>query len=388
MFDKFKEYWDTLNIRQKNALYSRYGGSSFIYKKDSYDRYEEPELRFPTAFATLDPEKYKEEMAAIELAHSDDRYDGAMNFDKIMYITNFMCKNTNFISKEQYEIELNNYLEKACGKLNFNRYSKIFTEEQFMTFLKAFLVEHANNLGSMASIQFSLLMSDDPKSFDYTRIGDCNWKYLFYTQDQLKAEVIKDPDNLRKIEDVFCRGGNTELDQMYTNMYNSITEGSFNYKDETEKALRDALIIQKYKYAPLHDFIQEILTIDIQFGKLLVPLLKAANRSEYHIKTSVNDVVNSKKYVRDWIRISGIDNKEIAEDTYLGRELTDIEKDEYRYSKTIRQMCYLARCCMLRRIPTSKMSFVGNGLAIVQLFDYDWDKIWDSMYGHLTNEDV
>ena len=60
MFDKFKEYWDTLNIRQKNALYSRYGGSSFIYKKDSYDRYEEPELRFPTAFATLDPEKYKE----------------------------------------------------------------------------------------------------------------------------------------------------------------------------------------------------------------------------------------------------------------------------------------------------------------------------------------
>jgi hypothetical protein len=137
----------------------------------------------------------------------------------------------------------------------------------------------------MSKIQLSLLMSDNPASYDYTQITEYNWKYLFYTKDQLKAEVIKDPDNLRRIEDSLCRNGNTEVDQMYTNMYNSITEGSFNYKDETEKALRDALIIQKYKHESLHRFIQEIMSIDIQFGKLLVPLLEAGSYGEYYTKT-------------------------------------------------------------------------------------------------------
>jgi hypothetical protein len=129
------------------------------------------------------------------------------------------------------------------------------------------------------------------------------------------------------------------------------------------------------------------MSIDIQFGKLLVPLLEAGSYGEYYTKTWVNDVVNCIKFEK-CIWLDGNIRNEIKESDTLGRELTDYEEHAYRYSKTIRQMCYLARCCILRHIPTSRKSFVGNGLAIVQLFDYDWDKVWDSMYGHLTNEDV
>lgn len=134
---------------------------------------------------------------------------------------------------------------------------------------------------------------------------------------------------------------------------------------------RNKILIHLYKDRSIHDFIREILPIDIRYGKLIPDIYKAKRYTGKAITEEMNGIINLRK------RDSGTQEERDQENWY---ESTESSKP--RYSKKVRQMAMIYRACLDKSYPKTKATLIGDALCLLKMYDFNWNQVFDAVYGH------
>ena len=109
-----------------------------------------------------------------------------------------------------------------------------------------------------------------------------------------------------------------------------------------------------------------MLSIDLRYIKLLYRILLNKYSDAKRMSTALNGLISC---VKD-------DNHVVCGDS------TSTNTNNFRFSKSIRELLLAMRVCVNRNIPKSCESTLGNALFFIRLHDFDFMKVFDSMYGN------
>lgn len=399
MLEVFQEYFNTkLDFLQRRALASE-TNYALIYKDYNSDKADEPILNIPTE-PTFSPEKYNEEVERIKNLITGY---GDKNSILFMYNINYMVVNNLApISKEQYEFYLNQYFNDHGQNILLHQY--VFTQTQMASIYKT-LKTFIHNSVQRVLIELLSLKSVDDKldTSDFPVDRVCA---LFIDEDDMKKRISENSRLLGEFEDVYNnlptwskeRGKYvSRIDKLKADLYDSTKIGP---------SLRDSIILSKYGYdGCLPAFIENELALDMNFGKLIGPIVKSlAYRSSKHylVRQLNSNVLECYKKDCRWSRCDYKilpEDYEYTRDNYDGtkeihlnkleantnnalvvNEYMEEHENDYRYSDTIRAMVFTAKCCALKEITRSSFKRYGNLAFIIKLYNFNWESIWNAVW--------
>lgn len=144
-------------------------------------------------------------------------------------------------------------------------------------------------------------------------------------------------------------------------------------KDGLTPKDRDRAITYIYRDKSIHEFIWEVLPIDFRFGKLLDKIYSNKGYKDKAITEEMNSIINCRK----------CDNRTPQEREFDYAEWMQTgEGKTYRYSRKVRQMAALFRACTEKSYPKSMTGLIGDALYVLKLYNYDWNQVFDAVYGH------
>lgn len=398
MLEVFQEYFNTkLDFLQRRALCgdTKY---ALVYKDYNADRADEPILNIPTE-PTFLPEKYNEEIERIRNLGCG-YYDSAL----LMYNINYMVANNSApISKEIYQSYLDRYFSDHRQDIALHQY--IFTQTQMSSIYKTIKALGIHNDIQRILVELLMLESVDDE-LDTSDFQITNACALFISEEDMKKRITNDVNAFKDFEKAYDNLPNWSKEKVkYTDRINALRRNLYD-TTKTEPALRDSIIISRYQYNNcLPKFIENELGLDMNFGKLLGPIVKylASNNSKPYLVRMLNgDVLDILKRHKRW---SHCDYWTLPEDCGYGRNNYDGSKeiqlnkleantndidvadeymkehgDEYRYNDIIRAMVFTAKCCALKEITKSSFKQYGNLASIIKLYNFDWDNIWNAVW--------
>lgn len=398
MLEVFQEYFNTkLDFLQRRALCSE-TKYALVYKDYNADRADEPILNIPTE-PTFLPEKYNEEIERIRNLGCG-YYDSAL----LMYNINYMVANNSApISKEIYQSYLDRYFSDHRQDIALHQY--VFTQTQMPSIYKTIKALGIHNDIQKVLLELLMLESVDDK-LDTSDFQISNVCALFISEEDMKKRITNDINAFKDFEKAYDNLPNWSKGKVkYTDRIANLKRNLYD-TTKTEPALRDSIIISRYQYNNcLPKFIENELALDMNFGKLLGPIVKylASNNSKPYLVRMLNgDVLDVLKRHRRW---SHCDYWTLPEDCGYGRNNYDGSKeiqlnkleantndidvadeymkehgDEYRYNDIIRAMVFTAKCCALKEITKSSFKQYGNLASIIKLYNFDWDNIWNAVW--------
>jgi hypothetical protein len=400
MLEVFQEYFNTkLDFLQRRALASE-TKYALIYKDYNSNRADEPILNIPTE-PTFLPEKYNEEVE--RLKNLIGSY-GDQNSVLFMYNINYMVVNNLApISKEQYEFYLDRYFYDHRQNIALHQY--VFTQTQMTSIYKTLKALGIHNSIQKVLIELLSLKSVDDKldTSDFPVDRVCA---LFIDEDDMKKRITENTHLLKEFEGVYTslpvwsserKKYMDRIDKLKFNLYDST---------KTEPSLRDSIILSKYEYNNcLPAFIENELALDMNFGKLIGPIVEyLARHSTRHclVRQLNSDILECYKRDSRWSRC---DYRILPEDCEYARNNYDGSKEiqlnkleantndasvvdeyikehecEYRYNDTIRAMVFTAKCCALKEITKSSFKRYGNLASIIKLYNFNWESIWNAVW--------
>lgn len=398
MLEVFQEYFNTkLDFLQRRALFddTKY---ALVYKDYNADRADEPILNIPTE-PTFLPEKYNEEIERIRKLGCS-YYDSAL----LMYNINYMVANNSApISKEIYQSYLDRYFSDHRQDIALHQY--IFTQTQMSSIYKTIKALGIYNDVQRVLVELLMLESVDDE-LDTSDFKITNVCALFISEEDMKKRITNDINAFKDFEKAYDNLPNWSKEKVkYTDRIANLKRNLYD-TTKTEPALRDSIIISRYQYnGCLPKFIENELALDMNFGKLLGPIVKylASNNSKPYLVRMLNgDVLDVLKRHRRWSHCDywtlpedcGYDrnnydgSKEIqlwkleanTNDTNVADEYMKEHGDEYRYNDIIRAMVFTAKCCALKEITKSSFKQYGNLASIIKLYNFDWDNIWNAVW--------
>lgn len=201
-------------------------------------------------------------------------------------------------------------------------------------------IEHPNiskRVIDDARIKYNVFLTED----DYLNILKCNKNALI---DKLKRAVIYNTDFYQAVQS------------------DPVAFKAFFDLDMTTKLqiLNDVYDCRYY------EFCHQWLSIDLQYIKLLYKMLLNRYSDNKRLSTALNELSSC---VKD-------NNHTVCGDS------TSTNTDNFRFSKSIRELLLAMRVCVNRDIPKSCESKLGKALFFIKLHDFDFMKVFDSMYGN------
>lgn len=398
MLEVFQEYFNTkLDFLQRRALASE-TNYALVYKDYNSDRADEPVLNIPTE-PTFLPEKYNEEVERIKNLITGY---GDKNSILFMYNINYMVVNNLApISKEQYEFYLNQYFNDHGQNVSLHQY--VFTQTQMASIYKT-LKTFIHNSTQRVLIELLSLKSVDDKldTSDFPVDRVCA---LFINEDDMKKRINENSTLLKEFEDVYNNLPTwSKTREKYVDRINKLKSDLYD-STKIEPSLRDSIILSKYEYNNcLPAFIENELALDMNFGKLIGPIVKylADCSSKHYLVRQLNSsVLESLKGSNRWSRCDYRilpEDCEYARDNYDGSKEIHLNKleantnnvvfdeymkeheDDYRYNDTIRAMVFTAKCCALKEITRSSFKRYGNLASIIKLYNFNWESIWNAVW--------
>jgi len=201
-------------------------------------------------------------------------------------------------------------------------------------------IEHPNiskRVINDGRINYNIFLTED----DYLNILKCNKNALI---DKLRRAVIR-----------------------YDDFYQAVQSDSVAFKAlfNLDMTARLQILNEVYEYR-YYEFCHQWLSIDLRYIKLLYKMLLKQYSDAKRLSTALNGLLSC---VKD-------DNHVVCGDN------TSTNTDNFRFSKSIKELLLAMRVCINRDIPKSCESKLGKALFFIKLHDFDFMKVFDSMYGN------
>lgn len=217
--------------------------------------------------------------------------------------------------------------------------------------------------------------ADDPENPDWSLLVsekeednyfEYKW-FRFIPFDQALNLVRKDLSLLDKLRQFIREERDKEIKSNHLKQVRELVFG----KDGLSINDRTKALLYLYRDRCIHDFIWEILPIDIRYGKLIPKIYEYKHYTEKAIVEEMNRVIDMRK------RDGGTEEEKSRPDWYQSAE-----SNKPRYSKKIRQMAMLYRACVTKSYPKTKAALIGDALCLLKMYDFNWDQVFDAVYGH------
>lgn len=263
-------------------------------------------------------------------------------------------------------------IKEAIDKFSIGELCNYIAKDDFKTVMHQIAIH-----GNMNRLIGCLLAADDIEHPDWSLLAtnsqnkngyfDYKWFRFIPFNEALKL-IRKD---ISRISDLLQYIRNDIQEQeVKNNCLKQIRELIF-CEDGLSEADRDSAIISAYRDKNIHVFIQEILPIDIRYGRLIPALYNAKCYNDKAVIEEMNSVINMRKCERS------TPEEKAREGWYKS-----IEHNQYRYCKQVRQMAMIVRACISKSYPKSKASLIGDALCLLKMYDFKYDQIFKAVYGH------
>lgn len=366
MVKTIQEWFSSLDWSKQLYLNNIYGGLIKGYNKDGKESHYSSEItEYRLNINCLSP-------------HNEDNY--FRNYDRankswgdevavqVLYASRL--KTVNMISDSEYM----SIMRKGIDKFGFHEIQSFITETDFKYICKLGAV-----YGNYKKLLPCVMASDDPDNPDWSllvseqednNMFDYRWFEFIPFNEALKL-VRKDLTIITHLMQFIRneRHSDEELVQKQNHLKQVreliFCENGISAKD------REKIIVHLYSDRSIHDFIWEILPIDIRYGKLISEIYKRKRYSDKAIIQEMNSIIEQRKHD------NGTTEERKQENWYSSEE-----SNQYRYSKKVRQMAMIFRACVTKSYPKSKASVIGDALCLLKMYDFNWNQIFDAVYGH------
>lgn len=399
MFEVFKEYFDTkLTNLQKKVLASseKY---AIIYQESSWS--DTPiELHLPIE-PTLKPENYALEFNRINDITKNDSTVNAMSL--LMYTANYLiANNKETMSKETYEQILEKYTNYCVGCLELHAYIFPWTQLRSYYDTSVQIIKNYSRIKDYKNILLKLfLLNSVDEKLDLFDLDLTKLVSIFISEEDMIKMIEEDPSKFKTFEKFYTDTDYTYKHsdmQVYADRIKRLRRNLFD-QNIVSPGCRDSILLATYN-TDVHDlkrFIEYAMTLDMNFGKLIGPIVKniCSHSSPRRLVCKLNDeILETLKRGSRWTALCeySLDGMEKPRDLSLFKleaNTTDDDKlseyasqhsNEYRYHQAIREMVYTARCCALREIPKSGIKAYGNIGSIIKLYNFNWEAIWNACW--------
>lgn len=214
----------------------------------------------------------------------------------------------------------------------------------------------------ITAFQLNLILAEDIEHPNISKrvIDDARIKYnVFLTEDDY-LNILKHNKNalIDKLKSAVIH---------YDDFYQAVQSDPIAFKAffDLDMKMRLQVLNAVYEYR-YYEFCQQWLSIDLRYIKLLYRMLLNQYSDKKRLSTALNGLLSC---VKD-------DNHVVCGDSI------STNTDNFRLSKSIRELLLTMRVCINRDIPKSCESKLGKALFFIKLHDFDFMKVFDSMYGH------
>lgn len=291
-----------------------------------------------------------------------DKY--ADNSVKGAYCTTLILLSRQYYNNDpEFDLTL---LNTVCKKLSCYRDYPLILSECFK-FPEWKMLMHKVDLDDagydyFTSFQLSLILAEDMEHPNISKrvIKDGRINYnVFLTEDDY-LNLLK--NNKDALIDKLRRAV-----MHYDDFYQAVQSDQVAFKAlfDLDMTARLQVLNEVYEYR-YYEFCHQWLSIDLRYIKLLYRMLLKQYSDAKRLSTALNGLLSC---VKD-------DNHTVCGDG------TSTNTDNFRFSKSIRELLLTMRVCINRDIPKSCQSKLGKALFFIKLHDFDFMKVFDSMYGN------
>jgi len=364
MTKTFQEWFDTLDWSNQKYLAENSRSAIKSYDKDGKEtHYCSDIVAYKLKYECIPSHNENNFFSTFDKAHKSWKEEIAI---RMLYASRL--RTVNLISDSEYYAAI----RESIDRFSIDELCNFITKDDFKPVMRQIALNGSND-----RLIGCLLAADDIEHPDWsllvTNIQDKNgyfdykW-FRFMPFDEalklIRKDVSRIPDLLQYIRN------DIQEQELKDNYLKQIRELVF-CEDGLSETDRDLAIIHIYCNRSIHDFIQEILPIDIRYGRLIPLLYKAKHYNGKAIIEEMNSVINMRKGDRS------TQEERNSESWY-----ESIERNQYRYCKQIRQMAMIVRACATKSYPKSKASIIGDALCLLKMYDFNYDQVFNAVYGH------
>lgn len=279
------------------------------------------------------------------------------------YITLMLLSRQYYRDDPEFDLHT---LNKVIQEVKDDKYfplllSKCFKYPEWKMLIKHNMPNFARYETEVA-FQLSIILDEgnDTAEIPQKVIDDGRYNYkLFISEDTYKKMLTENLALLATTIRNTMTGKHLNNFRLLTEALPTEIEVFFNLEPKTRLKVMQTI----YEYY-LVSFCNHWLSIDLSYVKVLWYMLLDSRRDDRQRAYALNDLINAKK-----ANLTKVDDTD------------DVNIEDYRFSRSIRQLLLAMRVCMLRKIPKSCESLLGNALFFIKLHDFDFIKVYDSMYG-------
>ena len=364
MTKTFQEWFDTLDWSNQKYLAENSRGIIKSYDKNGKEtNYYSDIVAYKLKYKCIPSHNKDNFFSTFDRASKSWKEDVAI---QMLYASRL--KAVDMISDSEYYAAI----REAINKFSINELCNFITEDDFKPAMRQVALN-----GNMDRLIGCLLAADDIEHPDWSLLAsntqdkngyfDYKW-FRFIPFDEalklIRKDISRIPDLLQHIRN------DIQEQEVKNNCLKQIRELVF-CEDGLAENDRDLAIINIYRDRSIHDFVQEILPIDIRYGRLIPALYKAKHYNDKAIIEEMNSIINMRKGERS------TQEERSREGWY-----ESIERNQYRYCKQVRQMAMIVRACLTKSYPKSKASLIGDALCLLKMYNFNYDQIFRAVYGH------
>lgn len=364
MTKTFQEWFDTLDwSNQKYLAENSKGAIKGCDKDDKETHYYSNIVAYKLKYKCIPSHNKDNFFSTFDKACKSWKEEVAI---QMLYASRL--KAVDMISDSEYYAAI----KKSIDHFSINELCNFITEDDFKPAMRQIAIS-----GNMDRLIGCLLAADDIEHPDWSLLAtnlqeengyfDYKWFRFIPFNEALKL-IRKD---ISRISDLLQHiRSDIQEQEVKNNCLKQIRELVF-CEDGLSETDRDSAIINIYRDRSIHDFIQEILPIDIRYGQLIPALYKAKRYNDKAVIEEMNSVINMRKCERS------TQEERSREGWY-----ESIERNQYRYCKQVRQMAMIVRACLTKSYPKSKVSLIGDALCLLKMYDFNYNQIFKAVYGH------
>ena len=364
MTKTFQEWFDTLSWLYQKYLAENSRGAIKGYDKNGREtNYYADVVTYKLKYECIPSHDKDTFFSTFDRANKSWKEEVAI---RMLYASRL--KSVNMISDSEYYAAI----KETINKFTIAELCNFITEDDFKPVMRQMALNGSNDrlIGCLLAaddiehVDWSLLASE---SDDKNGYFDYKWfRYIPFDEalKLIRKDISRIPSLLQYVR------ADIEEQEVKDNCLKRIRELVF-CEDGLAEADRVSAIVRLYRDRSIHDFIREILPIDMQYGRLLLRLYREKSWSDKAIVEDTNRIINMRK------GDMSTEEERRREDWY-----ESTERNQYRYCKQIRQMAMIVRACVTKSYPKSKASLIGDALCLLKMYDFNYDSIFKAVYGH------
>lgn len=364
MIKTFQEWFDTLSWSDQKYLAENSRGAIKSYDKDGKEtRYAYEMAAYKLKYECIPSHNEDNFFSTFSKANNSWKEEVAI---RMLYASRLRA--VNMISDSEYYAAIS----EAITKFSIDELCNYIAKDDFKPVMHQIAIS-----GNMDRLIGCLLAADDIEHPDWSLLvtnsqdknGYFDYKWFkFMPFDEALKLIRKDVSRIPDLIEYVRR--DIQEQEVKDNCLKQIRELIF-CEDGLSEADRDSAIVNAYRDKDIHTFIQEILPIDIRYGRLIPTLYKTKRYNDKAVVEEMNNIINMRKCDRST-------QEERAREGWY----ESIEHNQYRYCKQVRQMAMIVRACITKSYPKSKASLIGDALCLLKMYDFNYDQIFKAVYGH------